>query len=353
MDISDTLQEQIQQAAAERRRLRIQGGDSKTFYGRPVTGDVLAVAAHRGIINYQASELVLTARAGTALDEIEQCLAAHGQMLPFEPPHYGAGATLGGTVACGVSGPRRPHAGALRDFILGVRCINGRGEVLRFGGEVVKNVAGFDAARLMAGAQGTLGVLLDISLKVLPRPPEDLTLAFTMAADAAIEAMNRWAARPLPLSASSYEDGVLRLRLSGSPAALAAARAHLGGSAVDNDADYWRGLREQTLDFFADDRPLWRLSVPPATPPLPIVGDWLLEWGGAQRWLKTALPPDIVRATAARAGGHATLFRGGAEAADGAAFHPLPPAMLALHKRLKAAFDPHAILNPGRLFSEL
>ncbi|MFQ5489055.1 MAG: glycolate oxidase subunit GlcE [Gammaproteobacteria bacterium] len=351
MDISHALQDQIRSAVAERRPLRIHGSGSKDFYGRPVEGETLAVAGHRDIVNYQAAELILTARCGTPLEELEQCLAAQGQMLPFEPPRFGPGATLGGAVACGLSGPRRPYAGALRDFILGARCINGRGEILRFGGEVVKNVAGFDAARLMAGALGTLGVLLDISLKILPRPAAELTLAFEMEAAAAIGALNRWAARPLPLSAGSHGDGLLRLRLSGAPAALEAAHTRLGGEVLSNGADYWRSLREHELDFFRDDRPLWRISLPPAAPPLPIVGDWHLEWGGAQRWLKTALRPAIVRATTTRAGGHATLFRNGA--GHGAVFHPLAPALLEIHKRLKAAFDPHRILNPGRLYPEV
>ncbi len=348
MDISHALQDQIRSAVAERRPLRIHGSGSKDFYGRPVEGETLAVAGHRGIVNYQAAELILTARCGTPLEELEQSLAAQGQMLPFEPPRFGPGATLGGTVACALSGPRRPYAGALRDFVLGVRCINGRGEILRFGGEVVKNVAGFDAARLMAGALGTLGVLLDISLKILPRPAAELTLAFEMETAPAIEVLNRWASQPVPLSASSHAEGVLRLRLSGAPTALEAAHARLGGEVLPDGADYWRRLREHELDFFRDDRPLWRISLPPATPPLPIVGDCYLEWGGAQRWLKTALQADIIRATVARAGGHATLFPSGAE--HGAVFHPLAPPLLEIHKRLKGAFDPHRILNPGRLY---
>ena len=350
-DTTETLQARIREAAATRSPLCIRGGGSKDFLGREPRGARLDVACHRGIVNYQPAELVLTVRAGTPLSEVEQLLAEHGQMLPFEPPGFGDSATIGGVVACGLSGPRRPFCGALRDFVLGVRCINGRGEVLRFGGEVVKNVAGFDAARLMAGALGTLGVLLEISFKILPRPASDLTLCFEMDAADAIQQLSRWMSSSLPLSAASHHDGRLRLRLSGTPEAVTAAHRSLGGEILAGGDDYWRRLREHQLEFFGPAEPLWRLSLPAATPPLPVVGDWLLDWGGAQRWLRTALPPAIVRATAARAGGHATLFRHGDR--EGSVFHPLPPALLEVHRQLKLAFDPHRILNPGRLYPEL
>ncbi len=352
-DLSRSLAERIRAAAREHKALRIEGSGSKRFYGRTPCGEPLEVSGHRGIVRYQPQELILTVRSGTPLAEVEAALAEHGQMLPFEPPYFGPGATIGGTVACGLSGPRRPYSGALRDFILGVSCINGRGEILRFGGEVVKNVAGFDAARLMAGALGTLGVLLEVTFKVLPRPACDLTLAFEMDAAKAIETLNRWAARPLPISAGSHHGGRLYLRLSGSEAGLAKARRELGGEALGPAADYWRSLREQTLDFFQDERPLWRLSLPPATPPLGLGhdADWYLDWGGAQRWFKSDLPAKRIQKRAADAGGHASCFRGGDR--DAHVFHPLPAALLARHRRLKQAFDPAGILNPGRLYPEM
>ncbi len=350
-DLSEALQARVAEAIAQKTPVSIEGGGSKAFYGRPPEGTPLPVAGHRGVINYAPTELMITARSGTPLQEIEALLAEHGQMLPFEPPHFGPGATLGGAVACGLSGPRRPWSGAVRDFVLGIRCINGKGEILHFGGEVVKNVAGFDASRLMTGALGTLGVILDVSLKTLPRPRAERTLAFAMDAARAIEQLNRWCASPLPLSAACHDGERLCIRLSGAPAAVEAAARRLGGEHVPDGEHHWAKVREHRHAFFQEDAPLWRLAVAPATPPLPISGEWLMEWDGGQRWLKTAMQAGIVREIAARHGGHATLFRGGDRA--GQVFHPLPPAMAGIHKRLKLAFDPHGIFNRGRLYPDL
>jgi len=350
-DHSHTLQHQVIDAIQEHTQLCITGGGSKAFYGRPSAGTPLSVTAHHGIINYEPTELILTARCGTGLSEIQDILADQGQMLPFEPPHFGSNATLGGAVACGLSGPRRPYTGAVRDYVLGIRCINGKGEILSFGGEVVKNVAGFDASRLMVGALGTLGVILDISLKILPHPRQEITLTYELAAENAINTVNQWAATALPLSASSHDGHQLYLRLSGTPSALKAARTHLGGEVLPDAERYWKALREHQHVFFQHEEPLWRLSLPPATPPLPISGDCLYEWNGSQRWLRTALQGNIIRETVARRGGHATLFRGGDR--EGTIFHPLTPAMKTINKNLKLAFDPHSIFNPGRLYSGL
>ncbi len=350
-DLSEALQARVAEAIAQKTPLSIEGGGSKAFHGRPSEGAPLPVAGHRGVINYAPTELMITARCGTPLSEIEALLAEHGQMLPFEPPHFGPGATLGGAVACGLSGPRRPWSGAVRDFVLGIRCINGKGEILHFGGEVVKNVAGFDASRLMTGALGTLGVILDVSLKTLPRPRAERTLAFAMDAARAIEQLNRWCASPLPLSAASHDGERLCIRLSGAPAAVEAAARRLGGEHLPDGERHWAEVREHRHAFFQEDAPLWRLAVAPATPPLPISGEWFMEWDGGQRWLKTAMQAGIVREIAARHGGHATLFRGGDRA--GQVFHPLPPAMAGIHKRLKLAFDPHGIFNRGRLYPDL
>ncbi len=348
-DRTEGLREAVARAFADDTPLRIVGGDSKAFFGRRATGQALDVSGHRGTVAYEPSELVLTARAGTPLTEVETLLAGERQMLPFEPPHFGPGATLGGTIACGLSGPRRPYAGAARDFVLGVQVVNGRGEVLRFGGQVMKNVAGYDVSRLMVGALGTLGVLLEVSVKVLPAPAREVTLVLEADAPSAIETMNRLAGRPLPLTAACHAEGRLYLRLSGSESGVEAARSALGGETADGG--FWETLREQQLPFFAGEGPLWRLSVPPTTPPLDLPGPMLLDWGGAQRWSRTDAGEARVRQVAGSAGGHATLFRGGHRDAD--VFHPLAPSLAALHRRLKAAFDPAGVLNPGRLYAGL
>lgn len=344
------FQERIRAAAAERRALRLRGGGSKDFYGNAARGELLDTRPYAGIVSYEPSELVLTARCGTSLVEVQDSLEKQGQMLAFEPPHFGAGATLGGCVAAGLSGPRRASAGALRDFVLGTRIIDGRGRLLSFGGQVMKNVAGYDLSRLLAGSLGTLGLIAEVSLKVLPRPQAELTLEFEMPEARAIETMNRCAGRPLPVSASAWHDGRLALRLSGAPSALRAAAGKLGGETID-DAGFWTSLREQAAPFFAGDAPLWRLSLPAGTQPLGLPGDQFLEWNGALRWLRSNADAATIRAAAAQAGGHATLFR--AQEKPAGAFAPLAPASARLHRELKAVFDPSGILNPGRLYPEL
>ncbi len=348
-DHTTALLDTVRAAATAGHALRIVGGNSKAFLGRATAAaNLLSITAHRGIVSYEAQELVITARAGTPLAEIETILAQHGQMLAFEPPHYGAAATLGGTLACNLSGPRRPYAGAARDFVLGVEIINGRGEHLRFGGQVMKNVAGYDVSRLMTGAFGTLGVLLNITLKVLPRAAATLTLRHEVSVADAIECMNAWAGLPLPISATAFDGATLYIRLEGAETALCAARLKLGGE-IDTRDDTWSAVREHTHGFFHDPRPLWRLALPPATPPTNIDGKYFVEWSGALRWLYSDAAAEKIRASVAHCGGHATLFRGGAREA---VFHPLSAPLAQLHRNLKAAFDPHGIFNPGRMYAE-
>lgn len=350
VDQSRELAEQVARAAAAKTPLRVVGGDSKAFIGRSVDGALLSVAQHRGIVNYQPKELVLTARAGTPLREIEAVLADQGQMLPFEPPHLAEGSTLGGVIACGLSGPRRPYLGSARDYVLGVRIVNGEGQVLGFGGEVMKNVAGYDLSRLMVGALGTLGVLLEISMKVLPRPEQEITLVQERAPADAISAMNQWAARPLPLSGCCYDGASCYIRLSGPPAALQAGRALIGGDLLPQGREFWHSIRDQRHSFFAGEQPLWRLSLPPGTPPLDLPGKQLVDWGGAQRWSFAQSGPETVRRCAEQAGGHASLYRGGDRLSE--VNHPLAAPVAALHRNLKQALDPQGILNPGRLYSD-
>jgi glycolate dehydrogenase FAD-binding subunit len=347
-DFVPELSERVATAASRGERLRIRGGGTKDFYGGALQGEVVDMRACTGIVAYEPKELVLTVRAGTPLAEVESALAAERQMLPFEPPHFAPGATIGGIVATGLSGPRRAYAGAVRDFVLGARIVNGKGEALAFGGRVIKNVAGYDVSRLMAGALGTLGILTELSFKVLPLPPAEATLAFELDERSATVQANRWAGQPLPLSATSWQAGVLRVRLSGAESAVRAARERMGGTEVADAAPYWADLREQRLPFFAPAQALWRVSVPQTAEPLDLGTAPLIEWGGGLRWIAGDADAMRVRTSAERAGGHATLFRGGDKSAG--VFHPLAPAIMKIHRRLKAAFDPAGILNPGRFY---
>ena len=342
----------IRAAGADRKPLRLRGGGSKDFYGQAPEGELLDCRGHSGILAYEPTELVVTAKCGTLLADLEAALAANAQMLAFEPPHFGGGATVGGMVAAGLSGPRRAAAGAVRDYVLGVTVMDARGTAMRFGGTVMKNVAGYDVSRLLAGSMGTLALILDASLKVLPLPVAEATLRFEMPEDKAIEALNRWAGRPLPISASAWNGGDLSLRLSGAAAAVRAACGKLGGERIEEGEAraFWSGIREHTDPFFRTEMPLWRLSVPSATPPIALPGTQIVEWGGALRWLATNADARTVREAARRAGGHATLFRGGDKSAG--VFQPLEPVLAKIHRRLKASFDPEGIFNRGRLYPD-
>lgn len=341
------LCERVREASDRKLALNICAGNSKSFYGNTPQGEVLDVSTNSGILHYEPSELVITARAGTKLSELEHTLGQYNQMLAFEPPHFGENATLGGTIACGLSGPRRPFAGAARDFVLGCKIINGRAGVATFGGEVMKNVAGYDVARLMTGAMGTLGILLEVSLKVLPRPVTEITLAYEMNARQAQDAMTRWQRKTGPLSGACHFDNTLYMRLSGTEQAVSACHTAMGGDLVKNGARLWHELNEHELRFFKDDRPLWRVSVAPHSRTFDVSGDTLLDWGGAQRWILQ--DSDDIRKQAEHHGGHATLFRGRSNNEN--TFHPLPENMMQLQRRIKQAFDPAGVFNPGRLYS--
>ncbi|MEO7850688.1 MAG: glycolate oxidase subunit GlcE [Rubrivivax sp.] len=361
------LVDKVQATRASRGTLVIQGGDSKRFYGNPTRGELLDMRSLSGVSSYEPSELVVTARAGTPLVELEALLAEQNQCLAFEPPRFAsagnagiAGGTVGGMVAAGLSGPSRVSAGALREHVLGATLLNGKGEVLSFGGQVMKNVAGYDVSRLLAGSLGVLGAICEVSLKVMPRPAASATLRFEMDQAEALQVLNHRAGQPLPLSASAWWEGMLVLRLAGAVAAVGAAAHKLGGEAIEPTmaAAFWDGLRDQTDEYFVGARravegaaTLWRLSLPQTTAPLQLSGQQLIEWGGAQRWLCSSLPAGAVRDAAAAVGGHATLFMGLDRSAG--VFAPLKSPLDRIHRELKRAFDPDGVFNPGRLYQGL
>jgi glycolate oxidase FAD binding subunit len=357
------LRECVRMAHEQRRPLRLRGAGTKDFYGEDGESalaqgvsdiTVLDLRTYCGIVDYEPSELVITARCGTPLSEIESALADRGQFLAFEPPAFGGGdPTIGGVIATGLSGPRRMYAGAARDFVLGATLLDAQGQILRFGGQVMKNVAGFDVSRLLCGSLGILGVITEVSLKVLPLPRAEETLRFEMTAAEAIAAFNRWSGQPLPISGAAWCEGIAWLRLSGATSALRAARERLGGERVDptSATQWWSSLRHCKHPIF-NSRSLWRLSVPDTAPPLELPGDPLIDWGGALRWYAGETDgASLQRQIASAAGGTALCWKGPAPA--GGRFHPLQPTATTLHKRLKDQFDPHRIFNPGRMIPGL
>jgi glycolate oxidase FAD binding subunit len=353
------LTEQVVAASHARSPLQIRGGGTKAFYGGVPRGDVLEMGELRGITSYEPTELVITALAGTPLAEVEAELSRCGQCLPFEPPRFAPGGTVGGMVAAGLAGPARPSVGGLRDHLLGVSVLNGAGDLLTFGGQVMKNVAGYDVSRVMAGSMGILGVLCEVSLKVMPVSAAAATLRFEMDEAGALAQANHWAAQPLPLSATSWYRGSLHLRLAGAAAAVASVRRRLAGAELEPQAarHWWQDLRDQRHEFFAlgaaveHGEALWRVSVPDTAPPLALPGEQFIEWGGALRWLRSAAPAAQIRDAAAASGGHATLFRA-ADKSAGVFTAPTSP-LLNIHRRLKQSFDPAGVFNPGRLYPEL
>jgi len=350
-DISSDLQQQVEQAYASKSALRIQGGESKQFYGRRVAGEALDVSQHQGIINYEPTELVITARAGTPLKELEQVLSDNNQMFGFEPPAFGESATLGGTIACNLSGPRRAFAGSARDFVLGSRIINGKGESLHFGGEVMKNVAGYDVSRLMCGAMGTLGVLLEVSVKVLPRHETEVTVVHELGVADSLKKVHDLAIRSLPISATRFDDNALHIRISGTEGAVLAAQKAVGGEVLETGNDFWRRLKEQQSGFFKTESPVWRLSLASNSPVLNTDGRILYEWNGAQRWLISRESAGSIRDEVSLYGGHAVCFRNCPEQVQ--VFHPLDSGLLKIHQQLKQAFDPGSILNPGQMYADI
>lgn len=349
-DQATSLQSEVFQALADETPIQIVGGASKSFYGRLPEGKELSTKSHQGIVNYHPSELVLTARTGTALSEIEKTLAEHGQMLAFDPPYFSQSATLGGTIACGFSGHRRPFTGSARDFVLGCKIINGKAELLSFGGEVMKNVAGYDVSRLMVGAMGTLGLLLEVSLKVLPKPVFESTRILELDTDEALAYMTKLSKQSLPLSGLSYDGRLLYVRLSGQQTAVIASCKKVGGDELENEYQFWQDSKEHRLSFFNTSEDLWRISVPSATKKLSLSGEWFYEWGGGQRWLKTTESSQTIFALAEQLNGYATLFRSINRTEQ--MFHPLSSSLKQINQNIKNSFDPKAIFNPYRMYRD-
>jgi glycolate oxidase FAD binding subunit len=385
----DTLQhftDRILQASQSGQPLRLRGGGTKDFLGQSLQGEVLDTRAYSGILSYEPSELVITVRCGTPLAEVEAALAQKGQSLAFEPPHFGAGATMGGMVAAGLSGPARASVGAVRDFVLGARVINGKGEHLTFGGQVMKNVAGYDVSRLLAGSWGQLGLITEVSLKVLPVAPGEATLACAGVSQAqALALINQWGGQPLPLNASAWVHDTTAsapqdyffVRLRGAVAAVDAAVTKMSADvqvlgaqvtrvSADHAAADWTASGEQTLDFFTaptEQDCLWRLSVPQTAPVLDVRVHGVscaqyVEWHGAQRWLwAPATEAAHVREAAVKAGGHATLFRTSAASQQtlgdvdkqAGVYTPLNAVQQRIQNELKKQFDPAGIFNLGRI----
>lgn len=349
-DRTEELIDAVRRARERQRPLAIAGNGTKQFLGRQTNGQPLGVADHTGIVDYEPTELVVTARAGTTLAEIDAVLGEQQQTLGSDPPTFGGRATIGGTLAANLSGPARPWSGSLRDHVLGVRLINGRGEHLRFGGSVMKNVAGYDVSRLMAGSYGVLGVMTEVTVRVHPRAERSATRTLELGMGEALATMTRFGSVHSPLRGLAWEGRLLHVRFAGSAAAVDAAVRELGGEVAD-DERFWTSLREQTHRFFSGDAPLWRFSVPPAAEPALPDAEWLFDWGGAQRWLRGDYEFARLEAIAHEMGGHVSLFRGGDRTGD--VQHARDAVQQRIHRALKASFDPAGILNPGRLYSWL
>lgn len=349
----DQLCERVSKAASQNRPIRIVGGGTKNFYGGPLEGDTLDIHEWSGILSYEPTELVMSVKAGTPLSDVESALAEQGQELAFEPPRFGKNSTIGGAIVSGLSGPARLARGPVKDYLLGCTIIDGRGQLLHFGGTVMKNVAGYDVSRILPGSMGTLGLAVDLSIKVLPKAPAQITLQFDMDTNEAIRKVNEWLSSPLPINASVYLDGTLFVRLRGAHAAVAQAAKTLGGQKLEDKAEnrLWEQIRDQKHTFFKTDGDVWRLSVPPTTPDLALDGETLIEWGGGLRWFKPteAVSDETIRRLTERVGGHATLYISHDFSGKSHTFHPPQAAMLNLQKRLKNQFDPAGIFNRNRM----
>ncbi len=352
-DISSDLQKRVQESIANKEPLYIHGGNSKAFYGNTVNAKALDISSHTGVISYEPTELCITVRAGTLLSDIEALLNDTHQILPFEPPQYSPQATIGGAIAAGISGPRRAYTGSVRDAILGVKIINGHGEIVTFGGQVMKNVAGYDLSRMMVRSQGTLGVILEVSIRLLPKPQSEITLTFETDQKSALQFFLDSRLQQLPITASAWFNEQAYLRLSESETTVAQAQKKLGYDLLNDYDDFWTDLSDHRHHFFGRmDKPLWRLSLPPATKQISSIDDnQLIEWGGAQRWINSNAPANIIQNIATSNNGYAYMFRG--DLPETPCFPVLNESLMTLHKQLKHNMDPNGIFSPGRIYSGL
>lgn len=353
-DTSQELQQFVKEAIAAKIPFAIQGGGSKAFYGNPVDAGPLDVTSHTGVVSYDPTELCITVRAGTPLSELESLLAEHQQVLPFEPPQYTNKATIGGAIASGISGPRRAYSGSVRDAILGVQIINGEGEVVNFGGQVMKNVAGYDLSRLMVRSLGTLGLILNVSIRVIPKPEQDLTLSFDASQEDALAFFQKLRLQLLPVTATLWKDGKVYIRFSASEKILQSTQQKMASEHKLDESpltnDFWTAIRDHQDDFFNNsDKTLWRLSLPPTSDNIVRINDpQLIEWGGAQRWVNSNAPANIIHSIASSRGGYATAFK--RREPGNAVFPALEPNLLNLHRQLKQKMDPHGLFNPNRMY---
>ncbi|MCB1754847.1 MAG: glycolate oxidase subunit GlcE [Gammaproteobacteria bacterium] len=347
----DGYTERVRQAYDNKIPLHIRGGGSKLFFtGQNPEAEVFDCSGYNGIVSYEPSELVITVRAGTTLRAVESMLASKGQQFPFEPPAYSMATTIGGMVASGFSGSRRPFSGAVRDAVLGIKLLNGKGEVLQFGGQVIKNVAGYDISRLVTGSFGTLGIILEASIKVVPRPPTEQTFSIEVAPGKIFSELRRLRSASNNLSGLACDGERVFYRLAGSEKSVKQIAAKLGGEEQVETQAFWKALNKQQLPFFNEDQPIWRISLPPAAPELDFGGDAVLDWAGALRWVKSSKSAEEIQSMAGAVGGHAMLFRS-PEKKSMSLDLPSPTAER-IHQRIKHSLDPHSIFNPGYLFPE-
>lgn len=338
----DEIRAVLRDAVSKRQPVSIEGGGTKAWLRPAARGQLLSMSTYRDIVDYAPAELVVVVRAGTPLSTLQATLSAEGQQLAFEPPNTGPASTIGGVIGAGLSGPARPYTAAVRDHVLGVKLLGADGDVLRFGGQVMKNVAGYDVSRLVVGAWGALGPVIEVALRVVPCPALERVLCCPLPPDEVQAWVTRKMSRNWPVTGLCHDGERLHLRLAGSVAGVDAACAALDSGFTEDAGDFWARLRDLQLPFFADPRPLWRIVVPPATPALRIAGLTLLDWGGAQRWLKSAAPPDEIAAQVAAVGGNVWRF----DERFARRRQDLSPARRVLEARIRQSFDPDGLFNP-------